>query len=204
MMSPEEYVIMLIGSIIEMGLVCMLAYYLYGSRHDNVRRFDGSWNTRNIALMIVFFGIAGVISTHYFSFYVDGARINVKDFVALVSGFIGGPFVGIGSGAIIGVERFLQGGPTALPCALAPIIAGAVGGIIWHFGKEKYPKIWVAAISMLVIEVIHVLMINYISDPMSAGHNAASIMGFAIIDFNLLCVVAFSLIYRLGVNKANK
>lgn len=53
--------------------------------------------------------------------------------MALVAGFIGGPWVGLGAGILSGYERYLLGGLSALASGIATAMLGLYAGVVRHF-----------------------------------------------------------------------
>jgi len=151
-------------------------------------------------MMIATFAILAIMATTYFSFdYLDNTKISVRDFPAMVAGLIGGPVVGICVGFLSGLERYFVGGPTAIPCMIGTILAGLVGGIIWYICGKRFPKFYIAAIAMLIVECVHMILICYLSDPISGGPSGldiASTIALPMIVCNVLCILVFSIIYK--------
>lgn len=58
----------------------------------------------------------------------SGAIANIRDLGPMLAGLVGGPVIGLGAGAIGGIHRYFLSGFTAIPCALATVIAGLGGG----------------------------------------------------------------------------
>jgi len=69
---------------------------------------------------------------------VEGSLVNVRIIAVMSGGILFGPWVGIITGIIAGVHRYLidMGGVTAVPCFITSIIAGIMSGMI-HL---KVPK----------------------------------------------------------------
>ncbi|WP_072037807.1 sensor histidine kinase [Enterobacter sp. Bisph1] len=69
---------------------------------------------------------------------VEGSLVNVRIIAVMSGGILFGPWVGIITGVIAGVHRYLIdiGGVTAIPCFITSIIAGVMAGVI----NRKVPK----------------------------------------------------------------
>jgi len=195
----NDYYMIIVGTILELLIVCVFTYALAQTRwfHSTV---NGKLNPQNCVILIATFAILAIMATTYFSFnYIDNTKISVRDFPAMISGLIGGPVVGICVGLIGGLERYFVGGPTAIPCMMGTIFAGLAGGIIWYIGGKKFPKFYIAAIAMLIVEFIHMISIYYLSDTVSrepSGMDIASTIAPAMIICNVLCILVFSIIYK--------
>jgi len=158
-------------------------------------KYSGKINIKNTIIMIISFGLIGIMATNYFSLDFNDAHIQLRDLAVMIGGLIGGPIVGIGAGVIAGIERFLQGGSIALPCLIGTILSGAIGGLIWYFAGKKFPKLWIAVVIMAITEMINMLMITLISNPISAGQEIFNHIAFIMVDFTTLGMLVFAYIY---------
>ncbi len=61
------------------------------------------------------------------------AIVGFRDTMTLVSGLIGGPWVGFGTGLLAGVERYQLGGLAGLASGLATMLLGIFAGLIRYF-----------------------------------------------------------------------
>lgn len=196
----NDYYMILIGTILELLIVCVFTYALAQTRwfHSTA---NGKFNPKNCVILIATFTILAIMATTYFSFnYIDNTKISVRDFPAMVSGLIGGPIVGICVGLLGGLERYFVGGPAAIPCMMGTILAGLTGGIIWYIGGKKFPKFYIAAIAMLIVEFVHMILICYLYNPADGGPSGtdiASTIAPAMILCNVLCILVFSIIYNM-------
>lgn len=135
------------------------------------RRFTG----KNRLFLVLFFGGISVFGT-LSGIEVFGAVANFRDLGPTVAGLLAGPLVGTAAGLIGGVYRYPLGGPTALPCALAPIMAGLAGGIVSRLKKGGAVKIWEAVLLMSLLELAHGGMTLIIS---GSGKEILAIIGTA-------------------------
>ena len=104
--------------------------------------------------MIAAFGAISIFGT-YSGIEIMGAIANVRDLAPMIAGLIGGPWIGLSVGLIGGVHRFFLGGPTAIACALATILAGLFGGLIYVFNRGKFIGILGAVIFAALMESFH-------------------------------------------------
>jgi len=89
---------------------------------------------------------------------VNGLIFNFSAIGPIVAGLLGGPIVGGLAGLIGCIYRLAQGGPTAVGCSLAILMAGLVAGfaIRWWQGRITIFK---AVVLAIIIEWIHLLII---------------------------------------------
>ncbi len=129
---------------------------------DEFKKFD-------LIVLSVTFAIFGIIGT-YFGTDVNGAIANTRIIGVMAGGILCGPFVGIMSGIIAGIHRFLYdiGGITSIPCAIATIIAGFVSAFLYTKGT-KHVKCFYGFIGGIVVESIEMLLILIISKPYSSA-----------------------------------
>lgn len=199
-MLTNSFLSLLGGVIAELLTAIALMYYLNAEKRSPLNE-DGSINRKNIIMITVLFGFAAIVTSRFFSFTWDTARVNITDFVTLVAGLIGGPVAGIGSGLILGADRYLVDGFNSLPCMLAPIVSGLVGGLIWQFGGRRFPKTRVAAAAMIVCVLLHMGLVLSMSASVDAGMKTVQEIAFIQFDFNLLTMVCFALVYNTYIGK---
>ena len=106
---------------------------------------------KNQILMVIAFGAVSIFGT-YSGINILGAIANVRDLAPMIAGLVGGPWIGLGVGLIGGVHRYFLGGFTAVPCALATILAGVFGGLIYVLNKGKFIGILGAVIFAALME----------------------------------------------------
>ena len=100
----------------------------------------GKRTRKSTVYCLLFFIILAAITSEYY-ITVHSSVVNVKEFIVIIGGLIGGPFVGIPVGLFSGAERFLLGGPTALPGTLSVIIAGIISSVVFICNNGKLPSI---------------------------------------------------------------
>jgi phosphoserine phosphatase RsbU/P len=119
---------------------------------------------KNQILMVVAFGAISIFGT-YSGIDIMGAIANVRDLAPMIAGLVGGPWIGLAVGLIGGVHRYFLGGFTAVPCALATVLAGLFGGLIYYFNKGKFIGILGAVIFAALMESFHMILNLLIARP---------------------------------------
>lgn len=119
----------------------------------------------DLIVLSITFAVIGIIGT-YFGTDVNGAIANTRIIGIMAGGILCGPFVGIGSGIIAGIHRYLYdiGGITSAPCAITTIIAGFISAAIYKRGN-KYEKWLYGLMGGIIIEGLEMLLILLISKP---------------------------------------
>lgn len=127
----------------------------------------------DLLILSIIFAVFGIIST-YTGTDVYGAIANTRIIGVMAGGIICGPFVGIVSGIIAGLHRFLYdiGGITSIPCAISTVIAGFLSAAI-HKKGIRFEKWHYGLAGGIIIESIEMILILLISKPYS---NALSIV----------------------------
>jgi phosphoserine phosphatase RsbU/P len=115
------------------------------------RKFSG----KNRVFLTLVFGIFSIYGT-ITGIEIFGGMANFRDLGPAVAGLLAGPLVGAAAGLIGGIYRYPLGGITALPCALAPILAGFAGGLLFLFKRGREIRVWEATLLMVVMEMSHV------------------------------------------------
>lgn len=120
------------------------------------------------------FSVFAILST-YTGLNVEGSLVNVRTITIVSGGIIFGPFVGIVTGVISGVHRYLIdiGGITSIPCLISSICAGIISGYINRKVKRNYR--WIAGIiAGMFSETITMILILLLSKPHSLGYDIVS------------------------------
>lgn len=120
------------------------------------------------------FSIFAIMAT-YTGLDVEGSLVNVRTITIVSGGIIFGPVVGIVTGVISGVHRYLIdiGGITSIPCLISSIIAGVISGYINK--KIERSLRWIAGIIAGVFsETITMALILLLSKPYSTGYDIVS------------------------------
>jgi phosphoserine phosphatase RsbU/P len=196
-MNMDDYFILIVSMLIMILITVVFTFALSKTRLFGPY-VGGKLYPKNCLAMILTFGLLSIIATHYMSANYNSALISIRDMPPLVAGLIGGPITGIGAGLIGGAERYTEGGVTAIPCSLGPILSGLIGGIVWYIAGKRYPRLIVAAFSMLMAETAHLTMAYFLSD-MSTGVDVHDIVITAtapMIIFTVVGVIIVTLVYK--------
>lgn len=160
---------------------------------------DKKFTLKNMFLLIIILGALSIFANHTGADYL-GVNGNVRDLAPLVGGLVAGPFVGICVGIIGSVDRFLLGGPLAIPCSIATLMAGILSGIIYVLNKGKFVGIFYAVILAALFELFHelfaLLVINS-PDPFKI----ISQMGIQMIIANAIGMLIFALLISNEIKK---
>ncbi len=180
------------------SVIVVFAYIVTRSRFfDHI--LNKQFNIRSRIIAILLFGGLSIFGTYGGITLPSGAISNIRDLGPIVAGLYGGPLVGLGAGLIGGVHRYLLGGFVAVPCSLATIIAGLLGGVIYDLRKKEFPKIWQATLFAAGMELFHMGLTLLIAKPFDqalatvkeviipmTGANALGVGIFAFIIHNLV------------------
>jgi len=156
---------------------------------------DRTKKTIRTAILTLLFGVLAVLATLRGINFM-GAIANVRDLAPLVAGMLGGPAAGIGAGLIGGVHRFFYGGFTSIPCGIATIIAGLVGGVIYKRNKGNFISPLFAVILGIIMESFHMLLVLLISRPFEQALMVVKHLALPMIVSNALGLGLFSLIIQ--------
>lgn len=131
-----------------------------------------------IILLFCLFAIFGT----YSGIKVEGSLVNTRVIAVVSGGILFGPWVGIISGVVSGIHRYLIdiGGVTSIPCLFTSIIAGIVSGYINR--KVKRSLRWIyGIIAGMLCEVLTMLLILAMAEPFSLGLDIVSKIAFPMI-----------------------
>ncbi len=144
--------------------------------------------------LILIFGAMGILGTYNGILMEGGAIANSRVVGVMTGGLLGGPVVGIAAGLIAGIHRYFVGGFTDLACALATVVEGAVGGLVYRrVGLEKLN--WrVAFWAGFAAEVIQMVIILLVAKPFSMALELVQVIGLPMIIVNSAGAALFIMI----------
>ncbi|MDI9218386.1 sensor histidine kinase [Clostridium tertium] len=133
-----------------------------------------TYRKKDYLIACTVFSVFAILST-YTGLNVEGSLVNVRTITIVSGGIIFGPVVGIVTGVISGVHRYLIdiGGITSIPCLISSICAGIISGYINRKVKRNYR--WIAGIiAGMFSETITMILILLLSKPHSLGYDIVS------------------------------
>ena len=118
-------------------LAVMLIFLIIATKTKHFKNIlKGKVTRKDQFFCIIIFSILGCLASKA-HIYVHGAPANVRCLIIMIAGLFGGPYVGIPSAVISAIFRLGMGGPTAVPCSTATIIAGIIGSVIYVLNGNK-------------------------------------------------------------------
>ncbi len=178
--------ILIASVVVNCGLVVATAPLL---RDSLVGR--GTW--KSALAIAVLFGLLSVLGT-YAGFDFLGAKVNVRDLAPMIAGLIAGPFAGIGAGLIGGLQRLTLGGPSAVPCSIATVLAGLLGGAIYLWFGRRFAGATVAVVFAVLMECLHMLLVLLLVRPFSLAVELVDALAVPMIVANALGMASFAII----------
>lgn len=127
------------------------------------------YQKKDIAILCVIFSAFAIMET-YLGINVDGSLVNIRTITIVSGGILFGPVVGITTGIVAGVHRFLIdiNGVTALPCLITSVVAGITSGYINKKVKKKYS--YIAGILLgMSCEILTMALILLMIKPYDVG-----------------------------------
>ena len=140
--------------LIRTGCVVMVFAYLVSRTKFFTNLLDGIVDHKSRIVIILLFGALSIYGTfggivldtgaiaHIRHLGPTGAIAELRDLGPIIAGLVGGPVIGLGAGLIGGIHRYFVGGFLAVPCAIATVLAGLAGGLIYSLRKGNFPRIW--------------------------------------------------------------
>ncbi len=189
MASPVDMIVVLFQ------MVCVIIVVAQVVTSSRILRepliLKSTW--RNALIIGVIFGLLSIYGT-YTGFEFLGAKINVRDLAPMIAGLIAGPFGGIIAGLIGSLQRYSLGGITAVPCSIATILAGLIGGLIYLRFKRHFCGVKVAVVFAVLMECLHMLLILLLVQPFSVAWEIVSVLIVPMVLANAIGMAAFSII----------
>jgi len=106
----------------------------------------------------------------YLGLHIDDSIAHTRTIGSVLGGVLGGPVVGLAVGLTGGLHRYSLGGSSALPCAIATVVGGLIGGGYHRYmisrGKaatvfRPVPVALVTLVAIVVEMAILLLMLKY-------------------------------------------
>ncbi|ATZ94182.1 MULTISPECIES: sensor histidine kinase [Dickeya] len=148
-------------------LICL--FFLTRTRHfrqllqqDEHSRFD-------LAVVTAIFSLFALFST-WSGINVEGSLVNVRVVAVMSGGILFGPWVGITTGVIAGVHRYLIDihGITSIPCLITSIVAGFMSA--WIHRRIPRDRHWSVGIAGgMLCESLTMLLVVLWARPFSLG-----------------------------------
>ncbi|MFC3749363.1 LytS/YhcK type 5TM receptor domain-containing protein [Paenibacillus sp. GCM10012306] len=141
----------------------------------------GAYAPQELAIVTVVFSLFAIFGT-YSGINVEGSLVNVRIIAIMAGGILFGPWVGLITGVISGVHRFLIdiGGVTSVPCLITSVIAGVVSGVIYR--RSSVERRWIAGIlAGMACEALTMVLILGMAHPTSLGVDIVSKIAFPMI-----------------------
>jgi two-component system LytT family sensor kinase len=141
----------------------------------------GAYAPQELAIVTVVFSLFAIFGT-YSGINVEGSLVNVRIIAIMAGGILFGPWVGLITGLISGVHRFLIdiGGVTSVPCLITSVIAGIVSGVIYR--RTSAERRWIAGIlAGMACEALTMVLILVMAQPTSLGVDIVSQIAFPMI-----------------------
>ena len=160
------------------------------SRIDTIQRVmidKAKWIDKLIFVAV--FGGFSIFGTYIGIPLESGAIVNIRDFAPIMAGLTAGPIIGLAVGLIGGIHRMFIGGFTCIPCSLATVFAGLIGGLVHYYHKGKLVGILEGMLVAIVVEVLHGLLTLLIARPLADAIEATKIAIPAMMLANALGVV---------------
>lgn len=128
-------------------------------------------NWYHTIFFILAFGGFSIFGTYTGIVLPSGAISSIRDLGPIVAGLAAGPLAGLGAGLIGGIHRYFLGGFTCIPCGLATVLAGLIGGIAYLLNKKRLVGIFFAIVIAVFVEFIHGILALIIARPFDEALN---------------------------------
>lgn len=113
---------------------------------------------------------------------VEGSLVNVRIIAVMSGGILFGPWVGIITGLIAGVHRYLIdiGGITSIPCFITSIVAGCLSG--WIHQRVPKAQHWrIGILAGMACETLTMILVIVWAPSLSLGLDIVSKIGVPMI-----------------------
>lgn len=135
--SVHEIFDMLLAVFERAALMLICLFFLIRLRLFRELLHKSAHTPKELLAVTAIFSMFALFST-WSGVPVEGSLVNVRIIAVMSGGILFGPWVGIITGVIAGLHRYLIdiGGITAIPCFITSIVAGVISGFI----SRRVPK----------------------------------------------------------------
>jgi len=151
------------------ALMLISLFFMTRTRHFRQLLQKDQHSRQELVAVTAIFSLFALFGT-WSGINVDGSLVNVRVIAVMSGGILFGPWVGIATGVIAGVHRFLIDihGVTSVPCLITSIAAGFIAG--WINLKVAKDKQWsVGIFGGMLCESLTMLLIVLWAEPKSLG-----------------------------------
>lgn len=156
--------------------------------------FSRNFRISDKIVMIIFFTILGITGS-YTGIRMDDAILNSRAVGPMTAGLLGGPVIGIVTGIIVGIHRYLMGGFTSTACAMAAVLQGVIGGAVYYY-KDKNVSWEFAGIVTILVEGLEMILVLILSRPFTHAIQIVRNIAIPMIIVNTVAVCAFVIIIQ--------
>ncbi|MCG8709976.1 sensor histidine kinase [Brenneria sp. 4F2] len=179
-------------------LICL--FFLTRTRQFRQLLQKEQHSPRERVMATAIFSLFALFGT-YSGINVEGSLVNVRVIAVMSGGILFGPWVGIATGVIAGVHRYLIdiGGITSVPCLITSVIAGVMAGYI-NLKIKKEQQWSVGILGGMLCESLTMLLVVVWAKPVELGLDIVSQIATPMI----LGTVCIGLIVLLVQSVANE
>jgi sigma-B regulation protein RsbU (phosphoserine phosphatase) len=179
-------------------IVLVSWYALSRTKWYSVYDRKGKMSWQNGIVKALLFGTIGFFGVAFFNTKIGAGNLNARDLPVILAGLLGGPIAGIGAGGISAVLRWtLLSGTSHLPSTITFFTDGIVGSILWYVAGKKFPEMDLAAVTVVIAEFIHMILIWFMSTPAEAGPAFVRDVAMAVIIYETMATVICVYIYKM-------
>ena len=190
---------LLLNLIDKICVIVVVAYLITRTKYFS-EVLDGTFTIKNQAILVLIFGAFSVFGT-ISGVEIFGVIANFRDIGPMIGGLIGGPLIGLGAGLIGGGYRYLLGGFTDVPCSVATIMAGLVGGLIYILNGHKFVGAKITVIFSILMEIFHTVLVILLADPFTEVVIVVQEIGVPMILSNSFGMLIFAIMISNLINE---
>jgi len=160
-------------------LICL--FFLIRIRLFRELLHKSAHTPRELLAVTAIFSLFALFST-WSGVPVEGSLVNVRIIAVMSGGILFGPWVGIITGVIAGIHRYLIaiGGITSMPCLLTTIVAGCLSGWI-HMRVPKAQRWRAGILGGMICETLTMILVVAWAPSTALGLDIVSKIGVPMI-----------------------
>lgn len=187
--------------IVNLGLLVMAAQILVNIKSIATLLTKEKLNRKETIFLILIFSCLGIGATIFGTKTPEGI-VNTRSVVAFASGLLFGPYVGLGTGLIAGIQRYIYMpyDLTGVACSIATVIAGLIGG--YGYKQKLFPNKSVnILILMILVEAVETILVLLLSRPFDVAVLFVIDVLSIMVVLNCIGCLLFLNVFKQGILK---
>lgn len=147
-------------------------------------------------VLVAIFSIISIIGTYIGIPYQD-AIANSRVIGTVTAGLLAGPWVGVSTGIVAGIQRYSLGGFTNIACAVSTILEGLLAGLVHRKRKEREVDWTTGLLIGFIAEWVQMIILLLMAKPYEQVLSLVEVISIPMAVVNSVGIAIFMIIIDL-------